>query len=488
MSAYRKSLLLGVAFCLLVSGLIGYYLHNSYQQEKRLVEERVSRTSHLIAEWVKGAFLASDYVLRDIIGQVPLSELRYPHEDPARHARDTNLLIDKVKTLPFATGVALADKNCIITHVWNMPPRPSIVGFDGRHRAWCKLPSTNLELEAFVTNSGMSLTRKLVVWQMRQYPGRATELNGMAGITVELDFFSQWLEQIAVDPHGMVAILDMNLSLLARKPVLPDALGKRVNDADTAVFIGSGEPYGSFTARSPLDGESRLYGARKVEGLPFVVVVGEADSDWLTGWWQRFWLVLFSLGILFSLVLLNVRDYWKVLRQSELLAEAANTDPLTNLVSRRYFTELAAREIRRARRLDKPLGLMLLDIDHFKTINDTHGHAIGDMALVAFAETCRNTLRDIDIIARLGGDEFVVLLPETDGHGAACLAERVRQAIGAMRFENNNGERINLTTSIGFSSAMGQAAPELKELIKQADAGLYRAKQAGRNAVGNEPT
>ena len=486
MNNYRKSVLLGAALFLLVTGLLGIYLHFAYEQDKRAVEERVSRTSFLIGEWVRGAFLASDYVLRDIVSQIPVTELRYPHPDPVRQAELTDFLVSKLKTLPFAVGVGLADKHCIITHTWSPPPRPSVLGFDGSSREWCRMLRDKPQLESFVTNAMMSTTGKKTVLQMRRYPLSIEGRTGLAGVSVEFDFFANWLEKISVDRLGIVAIFDLNRVLLARKPALPEQLGESVKSSELDAFLASGDSDRLVSALSPVDGEKRMYSVRKVEGLPFVIVVGEAESVWLASWWQGVWVALAGLGLVGLMVALSLHYYWIVLRQSEELALKANTDQLTGVVSRRHFTELAAREIHRARRHGIPVGLMLLDVDHFKEINDRHGHAVGDQALVAVAETCRNSLRDIDILARLGGDEFIVLLPEIPAADVALLAERIRQAISETHFETSKGSPITLTTSIGVAHGVGETTPDLNELLEQADALLYRSKQSGRNIVSTK--
>ena len=179
--------------------------------------------------------------------------------------------------------------------------------------------------------------------------------------------------------------------------------------------------------------------------------------------------------------------HFAILLHYRTIEKDVNTDPLTGLVSRRHFTELATREISRARRFGDALGLMMIDVDHFKRINDTHGHAVGDRALVAFADACRNSLRSVDIVARLGGDEFVALIPATCGKDLAALAERLRQGVAEASIARHDGSPLSLTASIGLASAVGDAIPELGELMRQADASLYRAKAAGRNTVGSDP-
>ena len=163
------------------------------------------------------------------------------------------------------------------------------------------------------------------------------------------------------------------------------------------------------------------------------------------------------------------------------LFEKAVLDPLTGCYNRRQFQELAMKEIRRAWRYDTEFCLMMMDIDHFKKVNDTHGHAFGDEVLKALARTCKNTLRESDIFARYGGEEFIVLLTQTDLKGGAIVAERVRKSIEECAVPLPNGDMFHFSVSIGV---VGSAvSDDLEELIKRADSALYSAKENGRNQV-----
>jgi diguanylate cyclase (GGDEF)-like protein len=128
--------------------------------------------------------------------------------------------------------------------------------------------------------------------------------------------------------------------------------------------------------------------------------------------------------------------------------------------------------------------LLMLDVDQFKRINDCHGHAAGDRALIAFKDACQQVLRDMDIFGRWGGDEFVVLVP--DGYESAyTVAERVRQAVKQVKMVDDQGKPFSLRTTIGFASTNSQIdeVPTLDELLACADRALYSAKEAGRNRV-----
>ena len=147
---------------------------------------------------------------------------------------------------------------------------------------------------------------------------------------------------------------------------------------------------------------------------------------------------------------------------------------------------LAADEIKRATRLSHPLALALLDLDHFKQINDTYGHATGDQALIALTRICQGSIREIDVLARFGGDEFVLLFPETTAGEAQTIMERVRLAVTTQSVDVNH-KLVALTISVGIAG-LASAAMSLDTLIECADQALYQAKAAGRNRVVSEPT
>jgi diguanylate cyclase (GGDEF)-like protein/PAS domain S-box-containing protein len=176
-----------------------------------------------------------------------------------------------------------------------------------------------------------------------------------------------------------------------------------------------------------------------------------------------------------------VQDITERKRLQEQLHQYATTDELTGLFNRRHFLDLAQRELKRAMRLNNPLALAMIDVDHFKWINDTYGHAMGDQALVVFKEVCQKNIREVDILSRWGGDEFVVLLPEANGQQAYEVVERVRLTLATTPLHQDNPP-FSLTMSAGISS-LTREIESLDVLLGRADHALYQAKKQGRNCV-----
>lgn len=167
-------------------------------------------------------------------------------------------------------------------------------------------------------------------------------------------------------------------------------------------------------------------------------------------------------------------------KQNTKLQEIAFTDSLTTLINRRKFEELSSAELQRALRYGRKLSFLMIDIDYFKSINDTYGHSIGDKVLKHFAQFCLKMIRNIDVAARVGGEEFIIMLPETDSDNAYVFAERLREGIFNSIVQIKHQE-INYTISIGIAKLEEDVDTNVKTILHKADKALYKAKKDGRN-------
>ena len=166
--------------------------------------------------------------------------------------------------------------------------------------------------------------------------------------------------------------------------------------------------------------------------------------------------------------------------RSETLEQAALTDALTGMQTRRYFDDALKEYLGEFRRVERPIGLMILDLDHFKQVNDTHGHDVGDEVLRAVANCLKDMTRYHDVVARLGGEEFAVVTPNMDAELLARFAERIRKAIAAMSVQSGN-IRLKVTASVGL--AVWDRKESAEDFYRRADRQLYEAKRLGRNRV-----
>ncbi len=232
-------------------------------------------------------------------------------------------------------------------------------------------------------------------------------------------------------------------------------------------------------AMSGLDVLAELKRQPETQHIPVILVTANADERNVA---EGLDLGAFDYIIKpFSLVILlaRVRTALREKERQDLLEKWATTDPLTELLNRRHFFDLAERELERARRLKSPISFIMIDIDYFKNVNDKYGHIIGDKTLVHLAELLIAQLRIIDFCCRYGGEEFVLCLPDTPKTGALEVAERIREAASAMVIQSKDQPDFSISISLGI--AVGNENEPIESILKRADQALYHAKSSGRN-------
>lgn len=216
--------------------------------------------------------------------------------------------------------------------------------------------------------------------------------------------------------------------------------------------------------------------------LPYAPLIVPPDTAASALFWQSSALG-FALPFFVMIVLLSDQALLHWRQREDVIRQLSRTDVLTNVHNRRNIMDLLSREVARTVRHGPPLAVVILDLDHFKRVNDTWGHPTGDRVLQAAAKTLRDTIRQGDEVGRYGGEEFMIVLPETNLAGAAILIERCRQRLTEVEVVADNGDIVRMSGSFGVACNEELAALSAETLINAADAAMYRAKEGGRNRV-----
>ena len=346
------------------------------------------------------------------------------------------------------------------------------------------------------------LSKSWVIPVSRRLNDPLGQFSGVAVCTIKINYLLQLLTSYEIGQNGALALILADGTILVRRPYFEAEMGKSIAGSPLFRriqnnFSGNGEN------SSPMDGIGRYLSFQHLKNNPLFVIVALSKKEVLHHWrtatiFQSAWILMLCVfvGLLGYRVVRLAGDRLRVehrLRttRDELteanrqLTHLARHDGLTGLANRRYFDEHLAREFAQCARTRRPLGLIMIDVDHFKLYNDTYGHPEGDKCLQAVAETIRRTLRrPHDFVARYGGEEFAVLLSETDTAGAGEVAEAIRAAVAMLDLPFAASPIGYVSVSAGLTSHM---SPEPKanalSLLNDADKALYQAKHSGRNTV-----
>lgn len=260
----------------------------------------------------------------------------------------------------------------------------------------------------------------------------------------------------------------------------------RFHRAETAFFVFIAliltAALAIFYAWSLVEGPAdALYMPGRVESIAVLQKLLLVTAVMLTG------TMLFGLFFIFPQIRTQVKEGGKLREmtaslsaRSRNLEQAALTDGLTGMQNRRYFDDALKEYLHEFRRIDRPVGLMILDLDHFKQVNDTYGHDAGDEVLRSVAKCLKSMTRYHDVVARLGGEEFAIVAPNMDIELLQRVADRMRKAIAALSIETA-GSQLNITSSVGL--ALWDKQETAEEFYRRADKQLYEAKRQGRNRV-----
>ncbi len=320
--------------------------------------------------------------------------------------------------------------------------------------------------------------------RMRRPHGGLAVINA----SINLSVLGAAFEAERPKPDGSISFWHEDGTLLARAPHLENLVGKAVvTDQSSWEKILSDRSGVMRVSGSPVDGADRFIAFKRFDRTPLVVTVTSTVDSTLATWrWQ---VLLGALALLVVTIWGGVfaRKLVGALRKIEAntqeLELLATQDAATGLFNRRYLMGTGQHELARMRRYGSPLALMMLDVDHFKRVNDTWGHPVGDKVLQGVAQVMKEMVRDQDTVGRLGGEEFAVVLPETDRAGALAIAERMRAAVeGKPLAMAGDGTLVRVTVSIGVTGVLTEN-DSFEEALMRADKALYQAKENGRNRV-----
>ena len=302
---------------------------------------------------------------------------------------------------------------------------------------------------------------------------------GVVAGAIRFSYFHDLFGRLRLNPDDTITVIRRDGVVIMRTPFDLDIIGRDVSQTPGVMKVLA-RASGSYSGTGAIDKIKRLFVWRD-SGRPLLVVVAKPWADIYSRWQrQALWIGSIVLGLIAfitAVTLFSVREIGRRARAEDLLEELATTDALTGLRNRRKFDMAIDIEWRRAHRLSRPLALLLIDADHFKTFNDTFGHQPGDQALMAIASCIKmSATRAGDCAARYGGEEFAVLLPGISAEEAFVVAERIRLRVAALPAEPGA-----LSISIGVASVVPLVTTEFNELVEAADKALYAAKAAGRN-------
>jgi len=450
--------------------------------------------------YVEGIVTQSSMLLLD------LAE-RLEHE--GRGAPQLQRLNDLVRSqqhlLAQLNGVGIYDAqgNWLMTSNGPFPP-----GANSADRGYFIHHRDNPSLDAYIGEPIHSrATGVWVITVSRRYNDAQGNFAGVIVATLGVQDFLRLFGKIDIGKTGAIGVATSNGQVLVRYPFRESDMGRVLSRSPIFTRYLESATVGSATFASSLDGIERIYAFRKNERYPLVTSVALGKDEALAAWAaDALRTVAIAFGLLMVIVVIGsllilaiqrrigterlLRDAREdLLRANRQLEVLASRDPLTGLENRRSFDEHLLAELRRAHRERSPLGLLLIDVDHFKRFNDTYGHPAGDDCLRRIGRVLADSVRrPADLAARYGGEELAVILPNTGPDGALAVAQQFMQRLQGANLTHAGSPLGRITASIGIATLPAGTDSSPQALIEAADRALYRAKAAGRNRLESAPT
>ena len=461
----------------LVIALLVFILSTHFKTDQAQAELKVGYLSQLLGERARAALLNTEAVLIKLDDILEIL-------DPFAFGTSPNLIDDHMQKLlekaPHLRALSVVDRHADMAYQSDDLSSTSLAT-----RQYIQIHIQSMESRLFIGTPIQSEGDGQWVLPISR-PSRAPEgqLERIVIAMIDLAVFAKQFENLNMTSFDSAALLTQSGQLLLPIPYNEAAIGSHVMSADQASRYANSE--NSILSPTDTDGSKLLVGYNKISdyGLLGMVRVDHTNIHRL----GQIKIVLVAIGSL----LVTVSGFWTARRlvrnhselnkQRQKMEQLANTDMLTDLPNRFHFFSHAQQILALAIRYDDSMACFLLDIDHFKRINDRFGHDAGDQALCKVGDVIKSVIRDSDLACRFGGEEFAILLPRTDLEGALVVAERLLAGLRAVNFQRND-QTQTITASIGISVRNRNEIVNIDTLIKRADKALYLAKENGRDRV-----
>ncbi|MBV2121792.1 MAG: sensor domain-containing diguanylate cyclase [Candidatus Thiodiazotropha sp. (ex Ctena orbiculata)] len=472
-------ILLDTLAAVLIPGLLGYTLWLDYSNRINTAKNNTRFVADIVAAQTSATIIGLDRMLHGVIIQSQMEHAR----DRTQASNNIDTYLKEIKSQnKNIMDLLMMDANGAIIKWTGQGEPPDVTDRDYVNVHFGEQPYGLYVGEPLVSKVHKGKWFFAVSKAVRKTNG---DLDSIVTAIVDIAQFRSQFAQIQLLESSTLVLLTKKGNLVTRNPHHERFVGMNIVGQNAVWDLD--RQGGNFELVSPLDRVERIVGYKLLRKYGIGAYSSVARDVVLNDWYGMFWRAIALMVLLLGIFgWLNRKIYCEkeiIDRQQRKLGELAITDELTGLYNRRHIMATFESERRRAQRYETPLSLLMIDIDHFKMINDEYGHAAGDAALRGIAEAMTMTVRDEAILARYGGEEFIVVLPMTSESQATIIAERIRRSIGETTIRWKS-KKIRMTVSIGVAAYRSNVAHHSDSItISEADEALYEAKKAGRNRV-----
>jgi diguanylate cyclase (GGDEF)-like protein len=442
--------------------------------------EKASQASKNVVATIEADITRSiesyDLSLQAVIDGLKLPEINHVSKDIRQH-----ILFDRAATAKYLGEIRVLDAagNTVINSRSLVPQEAN-----GSEQDYFTVHIQNTNAGLYVSRPSIRDDGQYIIAISRRLSNPDGSFAGIVVGTLQLSYFDGLFRKVNLGLESTMGLTRTDGTMLMRSPFNFEDIGRDVSKSQVfkrSIALRAGQ----FEETAAIDDIQRLFTFKQVGDFPLIIMIGVSTDEIYVGWRHDAWsvglLILALCSATFVFAMFFARELKRRAEAEQALSVLATTDSLTGLSNRRHFDEIFDGEWQRSMRQKTSLAVLMIDADHFKAYNDSHGHLAGDRALAAIAECISNsTRRATDFVARFGGEEFAVLLPDTSPDAAFAVAERIRKNVMTLGSTQSGSPQIP-TVSIGVASNLPQSGMHPRDLMNAADQALYEAKRNGRN-------